>query len=81
MLTQRAIAIFLIYLTIFSLIGIIYYAIPGYVHLFALGSPTATQPTGIFLCIALFAASFLSAVYITPDRKERNDVVYRRASR
>lgn len=81
MFIQRYIAIFLIYLTIFSLIGIVYFAIPGYLHILALGDATATQPTGIFVCVALFVASFLSAVYITPERRSHIGPEIRRASR
>jgi hypothetical protein len=51
-----------------GLIGALYYAIPGYIHVLAVGNPTSTQPTGIAVSLLLFVVSFIMALYITPNK-------------
>jgi hypothetical protein len=40
-----------------SLIALIYYAIPGFFHVFAIGNPAIIQPTHIAVCAIVFLVS------------------------
>jgi hypothetical protein len=56
---------------IMSLVGIVYYAIPGYSHVFVDNNATAAQPTLTALCFVLFLFSFCTAVQLTPKQSQR----------
>lgn len=63
--TPRIMARFLRYLchgvlyivSVASAIGVIYYAIPGFPHVFAISNASAVQPTQIAVCVIVFLVS------------------------
>ena len=61
-------------INVVSFVGIVYYSIPGYSHVFTTG--TGAQPTAIAICVIMFLIAFLTAVQLTP----RKDVVLRGTS-
>lgn len=56
-------------INVVSFVGIVYYAIPGYYHVFTDG--TGVQPTAIGLCVIVFLIAFLTAVQLTPKKEQR----------
>ncbi len=61
-------------INVVSFVGMIYYAIPGYSHVFTTG--TGAQPTATAICVIVFLVAFLTAVQLAPKK----DVVLRGTS-
>ena len=56
---------------IVSFVGIFYFFLSGYPHVFA-GNATGSQPTLGFLCVIVFLFLFLTAIQMSPNKtKER----------
>jgi len=53
-------------ITVISLVGAIYYFVPGFNHLFTDG--TGSQPTLGSICTIVFLIAFITAVQLTPKK-------------
>ena len=53
---------------IVGFVGSVYYTLPGYDKIFTGGM--GPQPTGIFLCVALFLIGFTIAVIVSPGKAQ-----------
>ncbi len=55
--------------SIASCVGTIYYAIPGFPHVFATGRATDVQPTHIAVCVIVFIVT----IHFLPGKEDENE--------
>jgi hypothetical protein len=55
--------------SVVAFVSTIYYAIPGFFHVFAWGDPRAVQPTHVAVSVIVFLVS----LHFLPDKKRKED--------
>lgn len=62
---------FIAFINILSFVSLIYYAIPGFHHIFTAGDDTSWQPTLVATSLILFLFAFRTTVQIAAKQVER----------
>lgn len=62
---------FIAFINIISFVSLVYYAIPGFHHIFTADGDTSWQPTFAAVSLILFLFAFTTAVQMTPRQVEK----------